>query len=121
MTHYYFFQPCYPRLNRAWKPDANLTNLDAGGHHLAGDDLRIFPTDFFLRHYIVLSEKQAHDKYVGRLFSQEDVIKGWHDNRRTITSDVLKVKHVPGLMKTSVPSSHVFDLSVPMTKHFWQW
>jgi glycosyltransferase involved in cell wall biosynthesis len=121
MNHYYFFQPSYPRLNRAWKRSADLANVGTGGHRLIGGDLRLFPHDFLLRHYIALSELHARTKYVGRRFSDEDLKRGWHRNRQTITADVLKVKQIPGLMRMDNPGCNHFDLTMPMKTHFWEW
>ncbi|TSJ60885.1 glycosyltransferase family 2 protein [Starkeya sp. 3C] len=121
MSTYYFFQPVYPRLNRAWKRTADIDSSRSSGHRLAGDGLRLYPQDFFLRHYIALSEGHARSKYVGRKFSDEDIAKGWHDNRRIITAENLHVKQMPGLMRTPEPLRHRFDLSTPLKTHFWQW
>jgi glycosyltransferase involved in cell wall biosynthesis len=121
MSNYYFFQPNYPRLNRAWNRRANLTNARAGGHKLSGDGLKLFGRDFILRHYIALSEEQARKKYLGRRFSDEDLRKGWHGNRATITQDKLRMKRIPGLKHTANPGSNQFDLSTPLRTHFWEW
>lgn len=121
MDAYYFFQPHYPRLNRAWKRNAALDNQQSGGHVLSGENLLRYPRDFFLRHYIVLSEEHARTKYVGRAFSEEDRNKQWHDNRVIITADNLRLRPHAGLRKLSHPSSNNFDLSSPLKEHFWQW
>jgi glycosyltransferase involved in cell wall biosynthesis len=120
MDMYYFFQPHYPRLNRAWKKADLLDNSHFGGHVLAGD-VRRFPTDFILRHYIALSELHAHSKYIGRVFSPEDLSKRWHGNRLAIIPESLRVRPHPGLKKLAHPLSNDFDLSTPMTKHYWEW
>ena len=121
MKNYYFFQPSYPRLNRAWKRSANLHLGNSGGHRLEGSDLRIFPRDFYLRHYIALSESHAREKYIGRVFSDEDLRRGWHGNRRMITADNLAVKSVASLKSLATPSQQDFDLSMPLKHHFWHW
>lgn len=121
MTTYYFFQPGYPRLNRAWKRTANLDSFASGGHNLSGPGFKLFENDFMLRHYIVLSEEHARAKYVGRTFSDEDRSRGWHGNRVLITAENLRVTSRPWLKKLPHPSSQDFDLSEPTTMHFWQW
>jgi glycosyltransferase involved in cell wall biosynthesis len=121
MTTYYFFQPTYPRLNRAWKREAGLMNRHSGGHRLAGENLSVYPTDFFLRHYIVLSEHHAAAKYVGRTFSAEDLEKGWHGNRLAIAPHNLQVRRIPGLWALGDPGEVDFNLSKPLGLHFWQW
>jgi glycosyltransferase involved in cell wall biosynthesis len=121
MHTYYFFQPYYHRLNRAWKRTANLTNFESGGHILKGDSLKIFPRDFFLRHYIILSEEHALRKYGSRRYSEEGLKKGWHNNRVTIKPERLKVKKIPELKYLSDLQNPSYDLSNPLTKHFWDW
>jgi glycosyltransferase involved in cell wall biosynthesis len=122
MSTYYFFQPYYPRLNRAWRRTVALDNFGSGGHILVGQGVRHLPTDFILRHYMVLSEAHAHAKYIGRRFSDEDRAKGWHENRLTITPENLKVKPIPELRRIDDPAiHHRFDLSRPIKKHFWEW
>jgi glycosyltransferase involved in cell wall biosynthesis len=122
MSSYYFFQPSYPRLNRAWSRRAMLQNLETGGHILRGRELKRSPTDFILRHYIVLSEAHACSKYVGRQFSNEDRAKGWHGNRIGITAESLRVKAIPELRRIdSIAQHHLLDFSLPVTKHYWEW
>jgi glycosyltransferase involved in cell wall biosynthesis len=122
MSTYYFFQPKYPRLNRAWKRRAKLDIWKSDGHVLEGEGLKLSPLDFILRHYIVLSEAHAQVKYIGRHFSDEDCSKGWHGNRLTIMPEKLKVKTIPELRHIEHPAKHHnFDLRFPLKKHFWEW
>ncbi len=121
MRSYYFFQPSYPRLNRAWSNRLTLDNTESGGHVLKGDGMRLFNRDFILRHYIALSEEHASRKYVGRNFSDEDIAIGWHGNRRTICAENLSVKPVLGLMQLADPNECSFDLRFPLKTHFWEW
>jgi glycosyltransferase involved in cell wall biosynthesis len=121
MSTYYFFQPNYPRLNRARKRSANLDDFRSGGHRLAGADLRKFPLDFYLRHYMILSERHAREKYLGRVYAPEDCSMNWHATRRMIRPGQLVVKEVPELRHLSDPVVHAFDLSAPVKRHFWFW
>jgi hypothetical protein len=121
MRAYYFFQPRYPRLKRAWKRSADLDNSASGGHALAGAHLRLHEQDFILRHYIALSEAHARTKYVGRAFSEEDVSRGWHRNRLDIRADALRVKPCRFLKHLRHAGDSDFDLSDPAKTHFWQW
>jgi hypothetical protein len=61
MQTYYFFQPSYPRLERAWSRRAGLDSSSSGGHRLDGIEKRRSPHDFILRHYISLSEKYGRE------------------------------------------------------------
>jgi glycosyltransferase involved in cell wall biosynthesis len=122
MSTYYFFQPKYPRLNRAWKRRAKLDIWKSDGHVLEGEGLKLWPLDFILRHYIVLSDAHAQAKYIGRRFSDEDCAKGWHGDRLTITPESLKVKPIPELRHIGHPAKyHRFDLRFPLKTHFWEW
>jgi glycosyltransferase involved in cell wall biosynthesis len=121
MLGYYFFQPTYPRLLRAWKRSAGLNNERFGGHSLSGSDVRRFEHDFILRHYIVLGKEQAESKYVGRPFSVEDQAKGWHGNRVIITEDKLVLPRAASLTWLSEWGSKAFVKEPIKTRHFWEW
>jgi len=79
MRWYYFFEPRPKRLLRAWKARQGLRQA-AGGHHLNGN-FKLFPKNFILRHYPVLSQSHANLKYPQRKFSPTDLKNGWHGNR----------------------------------------
>lgn len=122
MDEYYFFQPRYPRLNRAWRRDAMLDNLPSGGHLAEGPNVRLSPHDLILRHYIVLSQEHARLKYLDRKFSDVDLDKGWHINRITIDARNLVFRRHPALRRLPAPLDHdKFDLSQPVASHFWEW
>jgi hypothetical protein len=123
MSTYYFFQPHYPRLIRAWSRRANLNNSKFGGHTIVGGVLNRSPLDFILCHYIVLSETQAQAKYVGRRFSDEDLAKDWHGNRLIIARENLRIKPIPELrhIEGDPAKHHRFDLRMPVKQHLWEW
>ena len=122
MRDYYFFQPFYPRLNRAWRRDAMLDNLSQGGHIVAGPAMNLSPHDLILRHYIVLSQAQANAKYLNRAFSEEDLHSGWHTRRVKINADAMRLKTHPAMRYLNDPLNHgLFDLSQPVDTHFWEW
>lgn len=121
MTTYYLFEPRYPDYMRAWNRPAQFDNVESGGHRLQGEDVKLFPIDFLLCHYIVLSEQHARRKYLDRVYAEEDLSKGWHMRRLMTSPDRLTTKIVPGLKHLPFPGSKSFDLSAPLTEHFWQW
>ena len=121
MSTYYFFQPVYPRLNRAWNRRSGLDNSASGGHRLAGVDLKQYPIDFFLCHYIVLSETQARTKYLNRRFATEDLQRGWHGNRMRINDRNIYLREAPEVRRLDDPLRPTFDLSAPLKEHFWDW
>jgi glycosyltransferase involved in cell wall biosynthesis len=115
---YYFFQPASPRLLRK---DAELDNQKHGGHSLNGTNICRFSKDFILRHYIVLSESQAHTKYVGRRFSPEDISRGWHGNRTIITAENMILPPREKLKILPDWTSKRFLKETVHKTHFWQW
>lgn len=117
---YYFYAPRANRLMRAWRRDRGLTNAGSGGHTLEGD-VKLFPENFVLRHYIVQSESHAREKYCGRNFSRQDVAKGWHARRLAISPERLRLPPQDLLMRLDHPHSKRFDRSSPRTTHYWDW
>ena len=124
--HYYYFRPHHPRLMRLWRRDAGFSNLGAGGHALQGGELRCFPQDQLLKHYIILSRQAALDKYLQRVFSPEDLQRGWHGNRVSIQAEGIE-SYFAGqtaagrLFCLPTPESTEVDRSAPQHTHFWAW
>lgn len=124
---YYFFQPTYPRLMRIWRRDSGLSNLAAGGHQLRGVERRLFPVDLVLRHFIVLSRAAARAKYLPRVFSEEDLARGWHGNRVNIQAEAIdayfdgRLARADRIHSLRDPDDHRYELSHPQIKHFWEW
>jgi hypothetical protein len=86
MEKYYFFSPSEERLVRAWKRSKFQTNIvQSGGHSTSFVSRRIFSTNFRLRHYIGLSIGHLKSQYLGRVFSGNELIRGWHRNRVATT------------------------------------
>lgn len=101
MRWYYPFAPRHPHRLNAWKrqprrwrglrplarelirhrrlgvPSVDLHS--SGGHQVQFPDLRPYPVDFKLRHYIVLSLAHAIQKYVDKEFAPQEVenMHGW--------------------------------------------
>ena len=122
MQSYFFFQPSYPRLERAWSRRAGLNSFSSGSHTLDGTEKRRYPLDFILRHYICLSDRHGSEKYLGRRFSSEDREHRWHGNRLRITAKNLRVKPIPELKSLADPAgTGPFDLNFPVKQHFWEW
>ena len=88
LLNYYWFHHSTNRLMRAFKPADRLDFVTAAGHCLTGN-VNLFPENFILRHYIVLSYAHAVYKYSSRCFAREDLIKGWHFNRLNLSSEKL--------------------------------
>jgi len=99
MRWYYPFAPRYPNRVNAWKkvktgfsirkfsrevirqrrfriPSVDLTA--SGGHHIQFEGLKLYPQDFKMRHYLVLSLGHAIQKYVNKKFDPREVSQGQH-------------------------------------------
>jgi glycosyltransferase involved in cell wall biosynthesis len=119
MTTYYFFQRSPRRLMRAWQRD--IDPKMSSGHKIASKDLRLYPQNFILRHYIALSHAHAVQKYVGRQFDPAELARGWHRNRASVTSNNFMLKPSPFLRRLDSWDSNCFDKSMPTSEHFWGW
>jgi glycosyltransferase involved in cell wall biosynthesis len=119
--HYYYFSPReHHRLN-AWKKQAGGVDLTrAGGHRVDFDGIRVFPTDFILRHYIFLSKWHGEQKYQSRVYSDLELKSiGWHRQRANWADKELHFPKVERL-KTLANSGGPFDLSQPEAKHLFE-
>lgn len=121
MLNYYCFAPRENRLMRAWNRQQAFSNLESGGHLLAGADLRLAQESFVLRHYIVLSQGQANRKYADRIFSTRDLEKGWHGNRLNLQAERLRLPDPAVLGRLQDWRSVDLDRSNPKALHFWDW
>lgn len=122
MQRYYFFEPSTNRLNRAWKNGCGLENGASGGHLLSGDTLRLDPTDHILRHYIVISQDYARQKYLNRTYDRKATARGWHGNKLNFTKENLTLPdRSEFLFQLDQYDSKTFCRDMPAVKHFWQW
>jgi glycosyltransferase involved in cell wall biosynthesis len=121
MRHYYYFARKHPRLARAWKKSAKLDNCELAGHFLSGSDIHLFPRDFILRHYIVLSEEHARRKYLERRFPADELEKLWHANRVLINDKNVSPRYGAPLLTLEDPLSSPLSTDHPTELHFWQW
>jgi glycosyltransferase involved in cell wall biosynthesis len=118
---YYYFAPSHLRLMRAWKRSSNFQNSTTGGHRLLGESVNIAEETFVLKHYLVLSHEHAIKKYVGRVFSEDDLRKGMHGNRLNLTAQKLQLPLKAKLKVQSCWDKVEFDRSDAKTTHFWEW
>ncbi len=122
ILRYYFFRPYENRLNRAWKSTLPVTNADSGGHLLRGAAIRFSETNHILRHYIALSQEHVENKYLRRVFSQEDLARGWHGNRIGLSRRDLQFPTRHELIfRLPNSNSKRFVRSLPAEKHYWHW
>lgn len=81
MRFYFFFEPHRFRRVNAWKNIGQVVDLvSSGGHSANFSNRKIYPDNFILRHYIVLSRAHAIAKYGReRIYSKDEIKKrGWH-------------------------------------------
>lgn len=118
MLRYYFFEPTYPRLMRAWKRDSDVGLGGGSGERLVGD-VRRYPEAMILRHYVSLGHAHVCDKYLNRRFAADGIERGWHRNRIGLTPEALRVRPSPALKELDRWDSKDFDRSTPTRVHFW--
>lgn len=121
MRHYYFFEPDQRRLMRAWRRDTALSNVHSGGHVLQGTGGRLVDVNHNLRHYMALSQGHVEQKYLARKYSEEDLARGWHGNRVSITRDNLRLPTTQSLLTLPCATSKSFRRDTPRRTHFWEW
>lgn len=121
MRTYYFHQPTTPRLMRAWKRSAGLSNVASGGHLLQGGDLRLCPERLALRHYIFRNQVHAREKYATRRFSPAEIERGWHRNR--VAHPPLRFHFPLAHELHSLPTPADRDLTRvhPRRLQYWEW
>ncbi|MBN1141572.1 MAG: sulfotransferase [Deltaproteobacteria bacterium] len=117
MQYYYFFEPSRLHRVNAWRNNgAPIDLVSSGGHSVKFAGRKIYPTNFILRHYIVLSRAHAVAKYgQERVYSRGEVEeRGWHKARQEFKADRLRFPP-PAALKRVVPGS--WDASQPWRKH----
>ena len=121
MKTYYFFAPQHPHRMLAWRRDLDFDNVEGAGHILTGAGIRLYPTDFIMRHYIALSLDHAIRKFISRRFDPAELKRGWSSNRVNLTPERLALKPSPYLRQLDRWDTVDFDRSMPTAKHFWEW
>jgi hypothetical protein len=119
LRHYYFYTPRTMNQMRSWKNVPGTSNLHAGGHLLAGPDLKVYPENLPLRHYISLSTDHFRRKYRDRKYPAEEVARGWHADRARIDTEQVQMPS-PRMLKRFDGDVTKLDRSEPWLKHFWE-
>lgn len=118
MKFYYCFAPAPLRLNRIFRNNSANNSLANGGHQIIGEEGLIYPRNMILRHYIGLSFSKLISKYKNRIFSSEEIEKGWHFNRLNIDWDKISIPDLD--MLNFIPFDGINN-SNAYKKHFWNW
>jgi glycosyltransferase involved in cell wall biosynthesis len=136
MQWYYPFSPRYPHRINAWKkqsrslpspksfireivynhrlglPSVNLHS--SGGHLVDFPNIRLYPVDFKMKHYIVLSLDHAIQKYVKKKFDPKE-ISGYHGWRATAKENEYLLPSQSQMRLYT--SDDELDPSNPLTEH----
>ena len=121
LEFYYFFQPYRPRLMRARRRELAVSNLGHGGHLFEGEPFRLHPESFALRHYIFRDQAHARRKYPERVFSADEVSKGWHHNRAAKPAAGFAFPPLEELQRVTPASSRNLRRDAPRPRHYWEW
>ncbi|WP_166209903.1 glycosyltransferase family 2 protein [Cognatiluteimonas telluris] len=119
--HYYHFAPAPRWRMLAWRRDAALSNVDSGGHLLAGPGLQVWEHDMVLRHYVFLSQQHAFEKYARRRFAQAELAIGWHHNRINLAPRRMRFPPPARLHRLLRLDQRALDTSRPDKLHYWDW
>jgi glycosyltransferase involved in cell wall biosynthesis len=88
MRYYYFFEPKPLRRVNLWKNSGQTIDLiSSGGHSVAFTGRKVFPRNFAMRHYIILSRQHAIRKFGGRKYPEQELARGWH-RARAVFSEI---------------------------------
>ena len=118
MKYYYYLRP--KRLHRVsiWKKtDTNADLASSGGHSVVFEGRNIYPENFILRHYILLSKRHAIEKYGKRNYDPRVLAKGMSVKRAEFNPENIKFPNREDLKKISWNGE--WDLSDPWTRHFF--
>lgn len=118
MKHYYYFRPDVLRLVRIWKDTGVQVDLaPSGGHSATFVNRRIYPQNFILRHYILLSKAHAMEKYGKRHYDPRELAKGMNVKRASFNPENIKFPDKKRLKRVS--ENGEWDRSDPWTRHFF--
>lgn len=120
LQHYYFFEPCKPRLMRARRADLAVSHMDAGGHTFTGE-FKLAHESLALRHYIVRTQEHALSKYQQRVFRRDELERGWHANRVNKPLSGYILPPASSLKRLDNVDSRALDRSSPLHLHYWEW
>jgi glycosyltransferase involved in cell wall biosynthesis len=115
MRWYYPFIPFFPHAIRAWKRQETHVFLEwSGGHRVWFPELRLSPTSFKYRHYLLLSREHAIQKFVNKRYDPESPEgKDW---RARLTVDAIRFP--PESEMRVYLGDDQLDASNPRTKHY---
>jgi len=117
MRHYYAFSPAFPHRLNAWKRQSERVELAwSAGHLVRFPELRMYPTSFAMKHYMLLGVCHAVEKWVQHRFDPAALKAGWHGWRAHIQPE--RIKFPPqSALNYYIDDDHL-DAANPRTRHF---
>jgi glycosyltransferase involved in cell wall biosynthesis len=116
MRYYYYFKPAELHRVNIWKKtDTRVDLASSGGHSVIFENRRIYPENFILRHYILLSKRHAIEKYGRRNYDPKELAKGWHGRRASFNPEVIRFPRREYLKEVSTEG--LWDRSDPWREH----
>jgi Glycosyl transferase family 2 len=118
MRAYYVFQTPRPHHQlKAWKASPRVA-LASGGHRVEFPGRRVYPRQFRVKHYLLLSVPHAIEKYAERLYDPDEVASGWHGWRARVTPESIQLPSESELLISE--SDDDLDPSQPALPHFFE-
>lgn len=118
MNYYYYFKPAILHRVNIWKKTGvNVDLASSGGHSVMFENRNIYPENFILRHYILLSKAHAMEKYGKRNYDPRELAKGMNVKRASFNPEHIKFPAKEKLKRVS--ENGEWDLSDPWTRHFF--
>jgi glycosyltransferase involved in cell wall biosynthesis len=118
MKYYYYFRPnVLHRVNIWKKTGVNVDLASSGGHSVMFKNRHVYPINFILRHYILLSKRHAIEKYGKRNYDPKELAKGMSVKRARFNPEKIKFPNKEDLKRVSEDGE--WDLSDPWTRHFF--
>lgn len=116
MRWYYPLRPCMHHRLNLWKRTPVPVELAAsGGHRVDFEGIRVWPTDFPMRHYLFLSAAHAKAKWVDRIYDPEELKRGWHRSRAELRATDIALQSCRELRLYR--SDAELDASDPLSSH----
>lgn len=91
MLWYRYMEPSYPNQIKAWKKQPAVNLAQSGGHMVEFEGRKLYPIDFIMKHYQVLSLRHAIQKYAVKIYAPEELRRGWHGWKATVKADELRL------------------------------
>lgn len=120
MRWYYPFAPAPRHWLRAWKRQPQPVDLtSSGGHRVQFPGAAPAPEAGQMRHYLFLSFDHCVRKYVGKVFDPDELRRGWHGWRPTLTAPDVWLPSA-GDLRIANPGEDL-DGSDPRASHCLVW